>query len=347
MSKMNDLTNQRFGKLVAIEPRGRKNKKIAWFCQCDCGNTSIVASDKLRNGHTQSCGCLSKQRGHERVIDLTGKRYGRWTVIERAGYKGKDITWKCKCDCGTISEVQGNSLRSGGTMSCGCLARELNSKRLKETYKPKPIIDLSGKRFGKLVAIDIAVHEKGKHIKWNCICDCGNKIIANGVYLRNGKKTHCGCGKPFSYRLAYPRIYSIWQNMKDRCGNPRSESYKDYGGRGITVCPEWIDNFEAFCKWSLENGYDDELSIDRIDVNGNYEPSNCRWITMFDQMGNTRKNLYITYKGETKHLSEWCRVLNFKHATIDYRLKNGYSVEEAFETPIGKYERTNKYAKKA
>ncbi len=339
MSKMNDLTNQRFGKLVAIEPRGRKNKKIAWLCQCDCGNTSIVASDKLRNGHTQSCGCVSRQKAKERVIDLTGKRYGRWTVIERAGYKGKDITWKCKCDCGTISEVQGNSLRSGGTMSCGCLARELNSKRLKETYKPKPIIDLSGKRFGKLVAIDIAVHEKGKHIKWNCICDCGNKIIANGVYLRNGKKTHCGCEKAFSYRLTYPRMYRIWLNMKNRCNNPEYERYDDYGGRGIKICEEWQDSFEVFCKWSLKNGYAENLTIDRIDVNGNYEPSNCRWITSFDQMGNMRKNVYIEYKGETKHLAEWCRLLNLKYPTIAYRLKNGYSVEEAFEIPIGNYKK--------
>lgn len=347
MSKMNDLTNQRFGKLVAIEPRGRKNKRIAWFCQCDCGNETIVASDKLRSGHTQSCGCLVGEKAKERVIDLTGHKYGRWTVIENAGYQNKEIIWKCICECGNVGYIAGNSLRSGNSKSCGCLAREINSKRLKETYKPKPIIDLSGQRFGKLVAIDIAVHEKGKHIKWNCICDCGNKIIATGAYLKNGKKTHCGCEKPFSYRLAYPRIYSIWQNMKDRCGNPKNEKYKDYGGRGITVCQEWIDSFEAFCKWALENGYADNLTLDRIDVNGNYEPSNCRWITMFDQMGNMRKNVYITYNGETKHLSEWCRIFNVKYSTIEYRLKNGYSVEEAFETPIGKYERTNKYAKKA
>lgn len=132
MSKMKDLTNKRFGKLVAIEPRGRKNKRVVWFCQCDCGNTSIVASDKLQNGHTQSCGCLIKQRGHERVIDLTGKRYGRLTVIEKVGYKGNEITWKCKCDCGTVTEVKGVLLRNGATKSCGCLARELSYERLKK-----------------------------------------------------------------------------------------------------------------------------------------------------------------------------------------------------------------------
>lgn len=346
MSKMNDLSNQRFGKLVAIEPKGRKNKKIAWLCQCDCGNETIVASDKLRNGHTQSCGCLVKEKANERVIDITGEKYGRWTVLERVGKKGKDIAWKCVCECGRIGIVQGNSLRSGGSKSCGCLSSELKSKRLKENYKTKPITDLSGKRFGKLTVIDIAEHIKGKHIKWRCVCDCGTEIITAGVYLTNGKKTHCGCGKSFSYRLAYPRIYSIWLNMKDRCTNVNNNHYKDYGGRGITICQEWQDDFETFCKWSLENGYNDDLSIDRISVNGNYEPSNCRWITMFDQMANTRKNVYVTYNGETKHLSEWCRIFNVTYTTMAYRLKNGYSVEEAFETPIGKYARTNKYSKK-
>ena len=130
--------------------------------------------------------------------------------------------------------------------------------------------------------------------------------------------------------------------MKNRCNSSNYDRYKDYGGRGITVCQEWQDSFEVFCKWALENGYADSLTLDRIDVNGNYEPSNCRWITMFDQMGNMRKNVYITYNGETKHLSEWCRILNVKHSTIAYRLKHGYSIEEAFETPIGKYEKKNR-----
>lgn len=346
MSKMNDLSNQRFGKLVAIEPKGRKNKKIAWLCQCDCGNETIVASDKLRNGHTQSCGCLVGEKAKERVIDLTGHKYGRWTVIENAGYKNKEIVWKCICECGNVGYIASHSLRTGNSKSCGCLAKELTSIRNKENPIKKPIIDLKGKRFGNLIVVEMEEHIVGKHVTWKCKCDCGNKIIVDGSYLRNGQKTHCGCNKPFSYRLTHPRLYRIWQNMRERCGNPKNNRYYDYGGRGIKVCTEWQDSFETFCKWALENGYGDELSIDRIDVNGNYEPSNCRWITMFDQMGNTRKNVYITYKGETKHLSEWCRILNFKQATIDYRLKNGYSVEEAFETPIGKYERTNRYCKK-
>lgn len=348
MSKMNDLTNQRFGKLVAIEPRGRKNKKIAWFCQCDCGNTSVVASDKLRNGHTQSCGCLIKQKGHERLIDLTGKKYGRWTVVEKHGKNTRDIIWKCICDCGKIGYITGGSLRSGNSMSCGCLARELASERQKgkPSKNPKEIIDLKGKRFGKLIVLEMQEHIVGEDVKWKCKCDCGNEIVTKGAYLRSGKKTHCGCDKPFSYRLTYPRLHCIWSGMKNRCNSSNYDRYKDYGGRGITVCPEWQESFEVFCKWALENGYADNLTLDRIDVNGNYEPSNCRWITMFDQMGNMRKNVYITYKGETKHLSEWCRVLNFKQATIDYRLRHGYSVEEAFEIPIGKYERTNRYCKK-
>ena len=202
--------------------------------------------------------------------------------------------------------------------------------------------DLTGQRFGKLTVIEIAEHIKGRHIKWRCVCDCGQEVVSSVIYLTQGKKKHCGCGKPFSYRLSYPRLHRIWSNMKFRCNNANDDRYEDYGGRGITVCQEWQESFEVFCKWALNNGYAENLTLDRIDVNGNYEPSNCRWITSFEQMSNMRKNVNLTYKGETKHLSEWCRILNVKHTTIAYRLKNGYSVEEAFETPIGKYNKTNR-----
>ena len=342
MSKMNDLTNQRFGKLVAIEPKGKKNKKIAWFCKCDCGNTSIVASDKLRNGHTQSCGCLVAEKAKTRIIDLTGKKFGRWIVIGQHHKQNYEIYWECVCECGNKGCVSGASLRSGNSLSCGCLKREITSIRTKQNYTPKPIIDLIGKKIGKLVVIEMKEHISGESVKWKCQCDCGNTITVKGEYLRNGRKTHCGCDKPFSYRLSYPRLHRIWSNMKSRCNNANDDRYEDYGGRGIDIFQEWKESFEVFCKWALNNGYAENLTLDRIDVNGNYEPSNCRWITRFDQMSNMRKNVNLTYKGETKHLSEWCRIFNVKHSTIAYRLKHGYSVEEAFETPIGKYEKTNR-----
>lgn len=272
-----------------------------------------------------------------KILDLTGNKYGRWTVIKKAETSKKDIEWNCVCECGNIGVIRGSSLRSGNSKSCGCLSREMASKRFSENPKPKSITNLSGMKFGKLTVIEIAEHIKGKHIKWRCVCDCGKEVISAGVYLTNGSKTHCGCEKPFSYRLSYHRLHRIWSNMKFRCNNANDDRYDDYGGRGIAVCKEWQESFEVFCKWALKNGYDKNLTLDRIDVNGNYEPSNCRWITMFDQMGNMRKNVHITYKGETKHLSEWCRILNVRHSTIAYRLKNGYSVEEAFEIPIGNY----------
>lgn len=278
-----------------------------------------------------------------KVLDLTGKKYGRWTVIEKAKSKAnaslndRENYWKCICECGKVKEIRGSSLRNGNSKSCGCFAKEQTSKFVRENYKPKPIIDIKGRRFGKLLVMEMQEHIIGDDVKWKCKCDCGNEIVTKGSYLKKGQKTHCGCNKPFSHRLENSRIYRIWLNMKNRCHNSNYDRYSDYGGRGIKVCKEWKNSFEVFCKWALENGYDKNLTLDRIDVNGNYEPSNCRWITGFEQMSNMRKNVYVTYNGETKHLSEWCRVLNVKRSTIDYRLKNGYSVEEAFEIPIGKY----------
>ena len=124
--------------------------------------------------------------------------------------------------------------------------------------------------------------------------------------------------------------------MRERCRNVNSPYHKDYGGRGISVCDEWNNDngFESFLKWSLENGYEEHLSIDRIDVNGNYEPTNCRWITLQAQNRNRRTCVYITYKGETHILTEWAEILGIKRSTLSKRYHNGMSVEEMFDTPV-------------
>lgn len=333
MSKLIDLTGKRFGKLIVLERSGGKNRKAAWECKCDCGNYTVVASDKLQNGHTKSCGCLRVDRAKEKASDLTGEKFGRW-YVEGISYKRKgEYFWKCKCECGTIKNIRTSSLTSGNSKSCGCMAREKTSIRMKENYKPKPIINMVGGKYGLLTVLEMCKHNVGEDVEWLCRCECGKTIVAKGKYLRNGSTTHCGCNKTYSYRLSYPRIYRIWENMKDRCFNLNNERSKDYGDRGITVCDEWKNSFETFAIWALENGYEENLSIDRIDVDGNYEPSNCRWITMFEQMSNMRKNVYVTYKGRTETLSEWCRLLNLKYSTVAYRLKSGWSVEDAFEKP--------------
>lgn len=130
------------------------------------------------------------------------------------------------------------------------------------------------------------------------------------------------------------RLFGILKNMKKRCYSPDCDRYKDYGGRGITICQEWLDDFDNFADWAKANGYALGLTIDRIDNNGNYEPDNCRWITKKEQNRNKRTNLLVTYRGETKPLIEWCEQLGLRYDPINNRIKKGWSVEDAFNTPL-------------
>lgn len=130
------------------------------------------------------------------------------------------------------------------------------------------------------------------------------------------------------------RLFRIWKAMKNRCLNKKNNRFSVYGGRGIKICDEWLDDFNSFKKWSLDNGYDDTLTIDRIDVDGNYEPSNCRWATMKEQQNNRSNTIFITYKGETKSVMEWHEITGINHKTLIYRYHKGMSPEEIIESPM-------------
>lgn len=131
--------------------------------------------------------------------------------------------------------------------------------------------------------------------------------------------------------LCKTRLYSIYMNMKTRCYNKNNSHYKYYGKRGIKVCNEWLHDFQAFYDWSMSNGYNDNLTIDRINVDGNYEPDNCRWITQHDQCYNTRYNVYLTYNGKTQTMKEWADELGIKLGTISYRYRKGKSTKECLQ----------------
>ena len=141
-----------------------------------------------------------------------------------------------------------------------------------------------------------------------------------------------------THGMTNTRLYNIWSTMRQRCNNPNSAKYKNYGGRGVAICNEW-SSFEEFMNWALLNGYSDNLTLDRINVNGNYEPMNCQWITNEKQQLNKRNNKLLTLNGKTFTLSEWSRITGMDHSTILKRLSIGWSVEEALsipKLPIGK-----------
>lgn len=201
--------------------------------------------------------------------------------------------------------------------------------------------DLRGQKFGRLTVIEPAF--EGKHgWKWRCKCDCGNESFVYGWLL--GKTVSCGCfareksaERRKTHGKSHSRLMPIWLSMKQRCFNTKAKAYKSYGARGITVCDEWKNSFESFEKWAFENGYDETAhkglcTLDRIDNDGNYEPSNCRWITNAEQQRNKRSNRLITYGGETLSIAEWSRKLGIPDATIRGRLNRGRSIEDVLST---------------
>ena len=196
------------------------------------------------------------------------------------------------------------------------------------------MVDIAGKRYGKLVALQDVGRASDRQALWKCRCDCGNFKTVKGRDLRCGDVKSCGCiHKNYGSRNSKTRLYRIWSAMKARCYNPKNKSYALYGGRGIKICAEWKSDFLAFKQWALSSGYASELSIDRIYSSGNYCPENCRWATATEQGNNTRRNHAVTWGGKTQNISQWERELGFKRGVLVSRICRGWSVEKAFSTP--------------
>lgn len=207
--------------------------------------------------------------------------------------------------------------------------------------------DLVGKKFGRLEVVcrgEDFITKSGSHrLRWRCVCECGNYVDVLPYNLKRSNTKSCGCLNDET-RLAnstkhgdrHTRLYSIWCNIKTRCYDSSSKNYKRYGGRGITMCDEWKESYVLFKEWAVNNGFSDDdrtLSIDRIDVNGNYDPSNCRWATPKVQANNRRNTIIIEAHDETHTLSEWADITGEKYHTLFARIyKLGWDPNKAIQT---------------
>ena len=199
------------------------------------------------------------------------------------------------------------------------------------------LIDLTRKRFGKLTAIE-RDFSKRKRTMWICECDCGNTITVRSDVLLTGHTQSCGCMQKEitsnikkTHGMANKRLYNIYNNMIRRCYHEKTTKYADYGGRGIKVCDEWKNDKMTFFKWATSNGYEEHLTIDRINNDGNYEPSNCRWVTMKEQAKNKRTNHLVEYHGKSQSLKQWSEELGIKYCTLVSRIDTlQWDTERAF-----------------
>ena len=212
------------------------------------------------------------------------------------------------------------------------------------------LIDITGQKFGRLTVIKQYGRSADNRITWLCQCECGNTKIVTGKALRRGETKSCGCYskeiatlKNTKHGKRHTRLYRIWLMMKNRCNNPKEKFYHCYGGKGIKVCDEWSKDFMTFYNWSMEHGYNDSLTIDRVNVEKGYSPDNCRWTTLKEQANNKTNNHYITYAGKTQSMMKWAETLGIKYSTLRARINSyKWNIEKAFTTPIRGTEQENK-----
>lgn len=296
------------------------------YCRCECGKERYVNRTTLRERAIQDCGCKKFT-----IDKYLGKKYGKLTVVSveivRKTPKRTDTMCHCKCECGNESYVPAGALNAGKVKSCGCVHKFNFDKYKDKVYNGIKILEMYDKDKKQVI----------------CQCGCGNKFICGlfDITALTNPILNCGkCGtKPDNlfkvFRFKKPtRLLNTYCNMKKRCLNPNDKFYKHYGGRGIKVCDEWLESYKNFEKWALENGYKDNLTIERIDVNGNYEPSNCCWIPFNQQGNNTTRTKKYEYNGKLCLVKEIAKLTNTNYYILKSRLNAGWDLDRAINTPV-------------
>lgn len=264
-----------------------------------------------------------------------GETYNQIQIISDLGYHKPDHRYGCRCAlCGKEFEISAKHI--GKVKTC------------RECYEKSEIVDISGQRFGRLVALErvgrTLAPNGTRQSMWRCRCDCGNETVVKYIALKSGNTKSCGCGEienryscNMNKRKSASSIFyisdlekhplrKIWKSMLMRCNNPHVKNYNNYGGRGIKVCDRWNGNlgFENFVNDMGERP--DGTTLDRIDVNGNYEPSNCRWATTEQQMNNRTDNSRIILNGESITCSQLCKRYGFYYTYVAHQLRQEIDV---------------------
>lgn len=268
--------------------------------------------------------------------ELTNKQFNNILVLERDLSKKNTSYYFCKClKCGKIISKSKHSIIHGTNYSCGCLGY-LDS-------------DLKGKTFGPVKVLDFYKITPHKEKMWKCQCECGNICYKTSNQLTKGYALHClECGhKITSLKTSKPKkhsqkLYECWINMKTRVTNKKQDTHNRYINRNIKMCDEWLKDYYIFEKWALENGYKDNLTIDRIDNNGNYCPENCRWVDRTIQANNRRTNVRLEYNNETKTMMEWSRELN-----IPYYYLQKFHKQKSMEEMVNGYKINSRHKRKS
>lgn len=254
----------------------------------------------------------------EKIEIIPNMRFGRLVTIKKVEKSSKDkdkhYKWLCLCDCGNTTIVRSSTLREGKTKSCGCLLHEIKN--------------MKGVRFGRLVALEHVGFASNGATLWRCKCDCGNETIVRQCNLNSGKTRSCGCldidntkEANTTHGKSGTRLYNIWSKIKERCYNSNRPAYKNYGRKGVVMCDEWRNDFQVFYDWAMVNGYQNNLTIDRINSNGNYEPSNCRWLTLSENVRLKNATTFISIGELSLTIHDWAIRINIDPATLMSRYK--------------------------
>jgi hypothetical protein len=254
-------------------------------------------------------------------IPMTGQRFGYLLVEKEAPRLGPKVRWVCRCECGKEHTVTGVLLRNGEIKSCGC-------------KKPK-IEDITGRLFGRLTPVSVVAKQGRRGAFWLCECACGSRTTVSHTKIISGHTKSCGCynsearaAKNYKHGQSKTKEHVVWMAMRSRCNNPHDKNYKNYGGRGITVCKRW-DSYTNFINdmGQRPSGF----SIERIDNSKGYSPENCTWASRRQQSLNKRTTVFVIYKGEKRPLVEVTSEADVSHLNVRRKLARGWSIERAIQ----------------